>query len=123
MYLMGRNAIENGSRDTWTMHPSRIDGGNRGGGPPWIERSAVRAARDRRRVSTRSCTIPRRAIRADSSCSADQPDFLTATKFVNTLIKAGVVVHRATGAVHGRRQDRIRPGRTWSRPRRHSVRT
>ena len=27
---------------------------------------------------------------------ADQPDFLTATKFVNTLIKAGVVVHRAT---------------------------
>jgi hypothetical protein len=28
---------------------------------------------------------------------ADQLDFLTATKFVNTLIKAGVVVHRATG--------------------------
>jgi hypothetical protein len=27
---------------------------------------------------------------------ADQPDFLTATKFVNTLIKAGVVAHRAT---------------------------
>ena len=26
----------------------------------------------------------------------DQPDFLTATKFVNTLIKAGVVVQRAT---------------------------
>src|SRR5439155_3754495 len=27
---------------------------------------------------------------------SDQPDFLTATKFVNTLIKAGAVVHRAT---------------------------
>ena len=27
---------------------------------------------------------------------SDQPDFLTATKFVNTLIKAGVDVHRAT---------------------------
>ena len=27
---------------------------------------------------------------------ADQPDFLTATKFINTLIKAGVVAHRAT---------------------------
>jgi len=27
---------------------------------------------------------------------SDQPDFLTATKFVNTLIKAGVTVHRAT---------------------------
>ena len=27
---------------------------------------------------------------------SDQPDFPTATKFVNTLIKAGVVVDRAT---------------------------
>ncbi len=27
---------------------------------------------------------------------SDQPDFLTATKFVNVLIKAGVAVHRAT---------------------------
>jgi hypothetical protein len=27
---------------------------------------------------------------------SDQPDFLTATKFINVLIKAGVVVHRAT---------------------------
>ena len=27
---------------------------------------------------------------------ADQPDFLTATKFVNALIKNGIVVHRAT---------------------------
>ena len=27
---------------------------------------------------------------------SDQPDFLTATKFVNTLIKGGVFVHRAT---------------------------
>ena len=30
--------------------------------------------------------------------SADQPDFLTATKFVNALIKAGIVVHRARTA-------------------------
>src|SRR6185503_7048096 len=29
---------------------------------------------------------------------ANQPDFLTATKFINTLIKAGVVAHRATAA-------------------------
>ncbi|MBE3072644.1 MAG: peptidase, partial [Acidobacteria bacterium] len=29
---------------------------------------------------------------------SDQPDFLTATKFVNALIKSGVVFHRATGA-------------------------
>ncbi|HSB55432.1 MAG TPA: peptidase, partial [Gemmatimonadales bacterium] len=29
---------------------------------------------------------------------SDQPDFLTATKFVNALIKSGVTVHRATSA-------------------------
>ncbi len=29
---------------------------------------------------------------------SDQPDFLTATKFVNILIKGGVVVQRATTA-------------------------
>src|SRR4029453_16912844 len=29
---------------------------------------------------------------------ADQPDFLTATKFMNTLIKSGVTVERATSA-------------------------
>jgi hypothetical protein len=28
--------------------------------------------------------------------SADQPDFLTATKFVNTLIKNGIIVHQAS---------------------------
>src|SRR5207237_6884890 len=30
--------------------------------------------------------------------SADQPDFLTATKFVNALIKTGIEVERATSA-------------------------
>jgi hypothetical protein len=30
--------------------------------------------------------------------SADQPDFLTATKFINTLIKNGITIHRATSA-------------------------
>ncbi len=29
---------------------------------------------------------------------SDQPDFLTATKFVNALLKAGIVVHRATAS-------------------------
>ena len=48
------------------------------------------------RSTTACCAIRRCATRAASSCPSDQPDFLTATKFVNILIKAGVVVHRAT---------------------------
>jgi zinc carboxypeptidase len=109
MYKMARNAVEKGSRDTWTIHPQRIKaaekaiaaqtgpsgrggesvgprgrGGNqgRGGAPVAIYSSVLHdpAMRD-----PRGFIVP-----------SDQPDFLTATKFVNTLIKAGVVVHRAT---------------------------
>ena len=95
MYLMGRNAIERGNRDSWTIHPSRIDavraemanrnGAAAGGGASTdVFRQVLRdpAARD-----------PRGFV-----LSAGQADFLTATKFVNTLIKAGVDVHRATGS-------------------------
>ncbi len=109
MYKMARNAIEKGSRDNWTIHPQRIKaaqqaiaaqtgqagrgaesvgprgrGGNqgRGGAPVAIYNEVLHdpAMRD-----PRGFIIP-----------SDQPDFLTATKFVNTLIKGGVVVHRAT---------------------------
>ena len=44
---------------------------------------------------------------------ADQPDFPTATKFVNALIKTGITVHRATVVVQRRRQGATRPGPTW----------
>jgi hypothetical protein len=91
MYLMGRNAIEKGSRDSWTVHPTRIEAvqaAARGGRATGREAPAELyehvlhdpAARD-----PRGFIVP-----------ADQADFLTATKFVNALIKAGVVVHRAT---------------------------
>jgi hypothetical protein len=102
MYKMGKNAIENGSRDHWTIRPKRMEaariaiggqtteaGGGRGGrgagAPLEIYNTVLRdpAARD-----PRGFILP-----------SDQPDFLTATKFVNTLMKAGVVVHRATAPV------------------------
>jgi len=93
MYLMGRNAIEKGSRDHWTVHPSRIeaavqDAASRGTRlangvvPPDVY---DRVLHDPEKRDPRGFILP-----------ADQPDFLTATKFINTLIKAGVVVHRAT---------------------------
>ena len=114
MYKMGKNAIENGSRDHWTIHPKRIEaaraaieaaqgraesgenvgpraslggrgGGGRGGGAPVAVYNTV--LHDPKMRDPRGFILP-----------ADQPDFLTATKFVNTLIKAGVVAHRATAA-------------------------
>jgi hypothetical protein len=96
MYKMGKNAIEKGSRDSWTMHPSRIEAARlalrspvrlRGGAPSMARGNDVYATV----LHDPAARDPRGFI-----LSADQPDFLTATKFVNILIKAGIVVHRAT---------------------------
>ena len=75
MYRMGKNSIERGSGDTWTMTPHH--------------RSREPQSRDARGYILR----------------ADQPDFLTATKFVNALLLNGVTVMRAAApfAVGGAR--------------------
>ncbi len=106
IYQMGRNSIERGNTSTWTVTPKRIaalqaalpadtpqsqsgDGGGAGGRsvtstPAELAKYAaiMRNPADR---DPRGYIIP-----------ADQPDFLTATKFVNALIKNGIVVLRAT---------------------------
>ncbi len=110
-YVMGRNSIERGSRDTWTITPKKIAavqaaiakdlgpqaaalapsgdfagqlGGGLTGGVPvkYFDMLRDPATRD-----PRGFILP-----------ADQPDFLTATRFVNALLKSGVVVHRATAS-------------------------
>jgi hypothetical protein len=91
MYKMAKNAIEKGSRDNWTIHPSRI--------------AAVREELERSRSTGRGAAVslyesvlhdPAMRDPRGYVLPSDQPDFLTATKFINILIKAGVVVHRAT---------------------------
>ncbi len=71
-YRMGRNAIDRGSRDSWTASPGRLAASGAGTADP-LSRDA------------RAYVLP-----------AGQPDFLTATKFVDALLKTGVTVHRAT---------------------------
>jgi Zinc carboxypeptidase len=73
IYKMGLNAIERGSRDSWTTTPRRVRG--------------LKQFEDLRDAASRD---PRGYI-----IPANQPDFLTATKFVNALIKNGVAVQRA----------------------------
>ncbi len=112
MYKMAKNAIDKGNRDNWTIHPTRIaaarraiegaggrsesgenvgpraalggrgGGGGRGGAPVAVYNSVLH---DPKMRDPRGFILP-----------SDQPDFLTATKFVNILIKAGATVHRAT---------------------------
>src|SRR5690606_37568047 len=105
IWRMGMNSIERGSRDHWTHYPSRLDsvraamerarpvaasedaaawGG--AGGQPGAEESAKywSMLRDPALRGPRGYILP-----------ADQPDFLTATKFVNALIRAGIKTGRA----------------------------
>jgi len=109
IYQMGKNSIERGSRDHWTPAPRKVEalqvalsrqnperasandpvmqvGGGIGGGM-----RGEQAERAMALLRTPENRDPRGYI-----LPADQPDFPTATKFVNTLIKNGVVVHRAT---------------------------
>jgi len=115
IYVMGRNSIARGSRDSWTTTSREIEavkaqvardrsqssaagtagdaaGGSGGGGGGGFGQGGVpvRYFELLKRTDDRD---PRGYILPSS-----QPDFLTATKFVNALIKAGVDVHRATAA-------------------------
>jgi hypothetical protein len=109
IYQMGRNSIRRGSTDTWTVTPRRVaalqaalppdtlrpaggDAGSGGGGAgrPQTTSPAEMAAyvgimRNPQDRDPRGYIIP-----------ANQPDFLTAVKFVNALIKTGIAVQRAT---------------------------
>jgi Zinc carboxypeptidase len=103
-YVMGRHSIERGSQDTWTARPHRYAaieaelgrgtgapagpsrGGGRGGRGTAAQDAALWAALHRPADrDPRAFIIP-----------ANQPDFPTATKFVNALLENGVTVERAT---------------------------
>ncbi|WP_020605493.1 M14 family metallopeptidase [Spirosoma spitsbergense] len=108
IYRMGKNSIERGSKDYWALTPKRIDAIEeafnsdpkkvkpptnaalaqygfvpRGGGMPIKYYDTIMTAPTQR--DPRGFIIP-----------ASQPDFATATKFVNALIKTGIQIQQAT---------------------------
>jgi hypothetical protein len=117
IYLMGKDSIDAGNKDSWTITPNRVDaleaaaakatgaslatihsegrsvlspdagfgGGGRGAGVPASLYDTV--------LHDPAYRDPRGYI-----VSADQPDFPTATKFINTLMKTGIEVQQATAA-------------------------
>jgi hypothetical protein len=99
IYLMGKNAIDRGSHDNWTIYPRRV--------------AAMRAEAAKDSRATQTSQFGERSL--DSKyfqmlrkpedrdprgyvIPASQPDFLTATKFVNALIESGVEVQSAASA-------------------------
>jgi hypothetical protein len=108
---MGRNSVERGRQDTWTVYPRRVDsvraviaaarqgqrsesnavmsaGGLFGGAP-----NAEESARYLGLLRTPEWRDPRAYV-----IPADQADFATATKFVNALLENGITIHRATAS-------------------------
>ncbi len=87
IYQMGRRAIERGGLDSWTISPKRLEHAKSNQGN---SRGAA-TAEYKRLFQPPEFRDPRAYI-----LPSDQVDFLTATKFVNTMIETGIKVHRAT---------------------------
>ncbi len=101
IYEMGRNSIEKGSRDSWTITGDRIAAVDSAVAADRANvNNVVRASSRSRTVDDKYFTsILRDPAKRDPRgyiITADQPDFLTATKFVNTLRHNGITVERAT---------------------------
>ncbi len=105
IYCMGKNSIETGNRDNWTITPKRIN--------------AINDAYKKDQKNTRNPEQPNNAygqnrgilpvkyfdiLFKDSTqrdprgyiIPADQPDFPTAVKFINSLIQSGIRISQAT---------------------------
>ncbi|MFP5039942.1 M14 metallopeptidase family protein [Parasediminibacterium sp. JCM 36343] len=110
IYRMGKNSIQNGGQDHWTLSPKRIAEMNQ-------------LAQSETKVTKKGALAPDSSADAEESSSsiatkyydtvmknpalrdargyiipANQPDFPTAIRFLNALIRTGVVVNKATSA-------------------------
>jgi Zinc carboxypeptidase len=99
-YVMGRNSIVRGSTDSWTVTPKRIEA---------LEAAAAKEKAKSEENYEHARTVPAKlyetvlhdpALRDPRGyiVPATQPDPPTAIAFLNTLLKNGVTVLRATSA-------------------------
>jgi hypothetical protein len=110
IWRMGMNSIERGSRDSWTPTPRRViaaqnalasPGGRGRGDLPNADEGFNTGAGGRGGGGTaeqfkQMLRNPELRDARGYVLPSDQPDFATATKFINTLLKVGVTVHRAS---------------------------
>jgi len=96
IYLMGKNSIERGSKDTWGLSPNKVE----------AIKQAYRKEQPSAKIVTNG-TIPtkyfdqimRDPAKRDARgyiIPAGQADFQTAIKFVNALIRSGILVQKAS---------------------------
>jgi Zinc carboxypeptidase len=98
IYKMGKNAIDRGSKDTWSFSPQKIEAINAAA----KKDSKSASGNARRTMDTKFfdevMKDPKNRDARGYILSANQPDFTTAIRFLNALIRTGVVVHKATAA-------------------------
>lgn len=100
IYAMGRNSIEKGNQDSWTISGKRIAAVDSAVAANKTNARGANGGRGSVDEKYFNSVLHDPAMRDPRGyiISADQPDFLTATKFVNTLRYAGVTVQRSTAA-------------------------
>lgn len=109
-YRMGRDMIERGSGDDWITTPkvladaqAKLGGGGGGRGNAPLDALAAADFGGRggsgatKEQFTENFRNPAKRVPRGFILPSNQPDFLTAEKFLVALQKAGIIVHRATG--------------------------
>jgi hypothetical protein len=111
IYKMGKDEVDAGSEDHWTVTPKRVDAleaaaetegahVNRGSvlSPDATNAGGVRGAGVPAGLYDTVLHDPKMKDARGYILSADQPDFPTATKFIDSLMKTGVEVEQASKA-------------------------
>ena len=99
IYQMGKNSIERGKKDTWSFSPKKIDAIN-AAAKTSAPVAGTEFTRGRSAISMKAYdTVMKAPLNRDARgyiLSADQPDFNSAIKFLNALIRTGILVQKAT---------------------------
>ena len=106
IYKMGRNSIEKGGTDTWTQYPTRSDAitelyKKELPAKPTTEASTPESwGRNNVMIPMKYYdSIFKNPSLRDARAyilPANQADFATATRFINALIRTGIVIHQAS---------------------------
>ena len=100
IYVMGRNSIQKGNSDNWTLSPKHISAIDETYEKDKSSQTNDRAAGMPNRIPVRyyDSVFSKPSLRDARGyiIPSDQPDFPTAVKFVNALIKSGIMIQRAT---------------------------
>ncbi|GAB3932297.1 M14 family metallopeptidase [Mucilaginibacter myungsuensis] len=113
-YIMGKNSIERGNKNYWTLSPKRVEQINAAAAAGRKADSAANAvtgtrpagaaaggfARGGLSVKYYDTVLKNPALRDPRGyiIPSDQADFPTAVKFINTCLRSGLLIHKATAA-------------------------